>query len=188
MSWASLRAKPAPTFAYDALLALIASVLWIGAAVAHGPTPQTHTEAVEINAPAADVWAMVKDFGGLQRWHPAVISCEGGGNNTGAERQVSLKGGSFTDSLDEYDAAGMAYTYRLAKENPEVMPVSFYSSTLTVKPSGGGAKVEWLGRFYRADTGNYPPDNLNDEAAMNAMKTFFKMGLEGLKQKVESRH
>ena len=48
--------------------------------------------------------------------------------------------------------------------------------------------MEWLGRFYRADTGNYPPDDLNDEAAMNAMKMFFKMGLAALKQKVESRH
>lgn len=168
--------------------ALAACALWIGSAFAHGPTPMTHTETVEIAAPAANVWAMVKDFNGLQRWHPAVVSCEGPGNAAGAERQVFFKGGSLTDSLDEYNDAGMNYTYRLAKENPEVLPVSFYSATLTVKPSATGATVEWLGRFYRADTGNYPPDNLNDEAAMNAIKTFFRMGLDGLKQKAESRH
>jgi hypothetical protein len=32
---------------------------------------------------------------------------------------------------------------------------------------------------------NYPPDHLNDEAAMNAIRAFFRMGMEGLKQKVE---
>jgi mxaD protein len=169
------------------LLAL-AILVWSVPAFAHGPTPQTVTEIVEIAAPADRVWAMVKDFAGLQRWHPGVLSCEGGGNTTGAERQVFLKGGSITDSLDEYNAEGMNYTYRLAKENPEVMPVSFYSATLTVKPMPGGTVVEWLGRFYRADTGNYPPENLNDETAYNAMTTFFKMGLASLKQKVEGQH
>lgn len=170
------------------LLAVMVALLWISPAAAHGPTPQTVTEIVEIAVPPSQVWAMVKDFAGLQRWHPAVLSCEGSGNTAGAERVVFFKGGSITDSLDEYNAEAMNYTYRLAKENPEVMPVSFYSATLTVKPLGAGTIVEWLGRFYRADTGNYPPENLNDEAAMNAMKTFFKMGLGGLKQKVEGQH
>jgi mxaD protein len=169
------------------MLCLVAALLFAAPAAAHGPTPMTVTEMVEIAAPPAQVWAMVKDFGQLQRWHPAVLSCEGGGNMPGTERQVFFKGGSITDSLDEYNETGMNYTYRLAKENPEVMPVSFYSATLTVKPLGAGTVVEWLGRFYRADTGNYPPENLNDEAAMNAMKTFFKMGLGGLKQKVEGQ-
>jgi mxaD protein len=41
-------------------------------------------------------------------------------------------------------------------------------------------------RFYRGDTGNSPPENLNDEAAVNAMNQFFKNGLAGLKQKLEN--
>ena len=172
------------------LLAIIAALLCITSAhaYAHGPTPQVVTETVEIAAPPSQVWAMVKDFGGMQRWHPAVLASEGSGTNVGAERQIFFKGGSITDSLDEYNADAMNYTYRLEKENPEVMPVSFYSATLTVKPLGAASFVEWTGRFYRADTGNYPPENLNDEAAMNAMKTFFKMGLGALKQKVEGQH
>jgi mxaD protein len=171
------------------MLALAAALLSICfPASAHGPTPQTVTETVEIAAPPAQVWALVRDFGGLARWHPAILACEGGGNTAGAEREVVFKGGSITDSLDEYDAGRMSYTYRLVKENPETFPVSFYSATLTVKPAGAGTAVEWLGRFYRADTGNYPPENLNDEAAMNAMRTFFKAGLEGLKRKAEGQH
>jgi mxaD protein len=171
------------------ILASAAFLLWICCpASAHGPTPQTVTETVEIAASPAQVWNLVKNFSGLAQWHPTVLSCEGNGNAVGAERTIFFKGGSITDSLDEYDVARMSYTYRLAKENPEIFPVSFYSATLTVKPSAGGASVEWLGRFYRADTGNYPPENLNDEAAMNAMRTFFKTGLASLKAKVENRH
>jgi mxaD protein len=170
------------------LLALMITLAWISPALAHGPTPQTLTETVEIAAPADQVWAVVKDFGALKSWHPAVLSCEGGGNTVGAERQVTLKGGTFTDSLDEYDGPHMNYTYRLQKENPDALAVSFYSSTLTVKSSGAGTVVEWLGRFYRADTGNYPPDNLNDEAAIAAMKAYFQTGLAGLKHKIEDRH
>lgn len=170
------------------LLALTPLLLGLSTALAHGPTPQTVTERIEIAAPPAQVWSLVKDFNALQRWHPAVMGSQGGGNSVGAEREVSLKGGSITDSLDEYNAAAMSYTYRLAKENPETFPVSFYSATLTVKPAASGSAVEWLGRFYRADTGNYPPENLNDEAAMNAMRTFFRMGLAGLKRKVETQH
>jgi mxaD protein len=136
------------------------------------------TETVEIAATPAQVWAVVKDFDALAKWHPEVEACRGGGNAVGAEREITLKTGTITDSLDEYVPAAMTYTYRLAKENPAAFPVSFYSATLSVKPSAGGASVEWLGRFYRADTGNYPPDTLNDEAAMAAMTAFFKTGLE----------
>jgi mxaD protein len=167
------------------VFALIIAAFFASPADAHGPTPQTWTETIEIAAPPAQVWAAVKDFADLG-WHPAVAASKGGGNTVGAEREINLKSGAITDSLDEYDPAVMSYTYRLAKENPETLPVSFYSATLTVKPSGQNSTVEWVARFYRADTGNYPPDHLNDEAAMNAIRAFFRMGLEGLKQKEEN--
>lgn len=171
------------------IFALICAMLWVGPALAHGPTPQTLTERVEIAASPEQVWAVVNDFGALASWHPEVLACSGsGGNAVGAEREITLKTGTITDSLDEYDPAAMNYTYRLAKENPAAFPVSFYSATLSVTPSGAGAAVEWVGRFYRADTGNYPPEALNDEAAKAAMAAFFKAGLLGVKHKVEGRH
>jgi mxaD protein len=81
----------------------------------------------------------------------------------------------------------MTYSYRLAKENVDAMPVSFYSATIEVKPgANGGSEVEWIGRFYRADTGNFPPPEKSDEAATKAMTDFFRAGLEALKQKAET--
>lgn len=156
---------------------------------AHGPTPQKVDEVVEIAAPPEAVWAIVKDFDKIADWHPLVASSTGrGGNEAGGERDVTLKsGGVLTDSLDEYNAGGMTYSYRQAKENVEAMPVSFYSATIEVKPAGAGSTVEWIGRFYRADTGNEPPPEKNDEAAIKAMTEFFHGGLEGLKAKAEKK-
>ena len=158
-------------------------------ASAHGPTPKKVEETIEIAAPPAAVWAILKDFGGIADWHPLVASSEGkGGNVNGGERTVTLKsGGVLSDGLDDYDDAGMAYGYRLAKENVEAFPASFYSASIAVTPgSGGGSKVDWVGRFYRADTSNFPPEDKNDEAAIAAMTKFLHEGLEGLKSKAEA--
>jgi mxaD protein len=158
-------------------------------AAAHGPTPQKVEERIEIAAPPAAVWAIAKDFAGIASWHPLVEKSAGkGGSAAGAEREVTLKsGGVLADGLDDFNEQEMSYGYRLAKENVDAFPVSFYSATLTVKPNdSGGSEVEWIGRFYRADTSNFPPENKNDAAAVAAMKSFFSEGLKGLKAKAEA--
>jgi mxaD protein len=158
-------------------------------AAAHGPTPQKVEETVTIAAPPKVVWDAVKNFDALGTWNPLVASSVGrGGNGQDAERDVVLKsGGQLTDSLDEYLDNEMSYSYRLATPNIDAFPVSFYSATLSVKPgTNGGSEVEWDGRFYRADTGNFPAENQNDEAAIAAMTKFFHDGLQGLKAKLET--
>jgi mxaD protein len=158
-------------------------------AAAHGPTPQKVEERIEIAAPPDKVWAVVKEFANIGEWHPLLEKSEGkGGNAAGAERAITFKsGGVLTEGLDDYNDKEMYYGYRLAKENVDVFPVSFYSATLTVKPAASGSEVEWIGRFYRADTGNFPPENRNDAAAIAAMKNFIGEGLKGLKAKVEGK-
>lgn len=56
-----------------------------------------------------------------------------------------------------------------------------------ISPAGGGSEVEWIGRFYRGNTSNLPPENLNDEAATKAMTVFFREALDGLKKKLEGK-
>ncbi len=156
-------------------------------ASAHGPTPQKAEEKITIAAPPAAVWKAVQNFADLAAWHPGVERSTGG-NEPGAEREVTLKsGGVIVDGLDEFNAGEMFYRYRLAKENVAAFPVSSYFAKLAVKPAdGGGSEVEWMGRFYRGDTSNFPPENLNDEAAKAAMDKFFREGLDGLKAKLEA--
>jgi mxaD protein len=165
-------------------------VLGAVSAQAHGPTPQKVEEKIEISAPPDKVWEIAKDFGSIANWHPLLAKSEGeGGNGADAKRVITLKsGGTLTDSLDYFSDADKSYSYRLAKENVDVFPVSFYSSEVDVKPgANGGSEVEWIGRFYRADTGNFPPEDKNDAAAIAAMQNFIQEGLKGLKAKAEAK-
>lgn len=172
------------------LLPFVLAFIFAGHALAHGPTPKKVEESIEISAPPAKVWAIVKDFAGIAEWSPEVQESQGdGGDKAGGTRTLTLKsGGVIEDSLDEYSEDEMSYGYRLAKENVDAFPVSFYSASLAVKPEGDSAsKVEWIGRFYRADTSNFPPEDKNDEAAIAAMTNFFQAGLKGLKSKAEGK-
>jgi hypothetical protein len=78
--------------------------------------------------------------------------------------------------------------YRIERVDVKVLPVTNYSSWLTVTPVDGGAKsqVEWRGAFYRGYPNNDPPPELSDEAAVKTMTAVYKGGLEGLKKKVEA--
>lgn len=171
------------------LFALFAVCFGLTTAAAHGPTPQKGEEKIAIAAPPDKVWAVIKDFAAFADWNPEVTKCTAeGGNAPGATRVITLKnGGQLTEGLDDYNDKDMMYAYRLSQENIEVFPVSFYSATITVKPAGDGSEVEWIGRFYRADTSNFPPENHNDEAAVKAMQDFMKAGLEGIKAKVGAK-
>lgn len=169
---------------------MAALAFWIGAAapgLAHGPTPQRAEEKIAIAAPPDKVWAALKDFADLS-WHPGITALEAsGGNEPGATRTLTLKTGKIVEGLDEYSGDEMFYGYRLSTENLEAFPVSFYSAKISVAAEGAGSEVTWIGRFYRADTGNFPPEHLNDEAAMKAMTEFMKEGLAGLKAKIEGQ-
>jgi mxaD protein len=175
------------TFFARAMSVLIVCVGATAPALAHGPTPQKAEETVTIAAPPAKVWDALKSFGDVS-WHPAVVKVTAsGGNDPGASRTITLKTGDLVEGLDEYNDKDMAYGYRLSTENVEAFPVSFYSSTIAVTPAAEGSTVTWTGRFYRADTGNFPPEDKNDEAAVNAMTKFMQEGLKGLKAKVEGK-
>lgn len=155
-------------------------------AEAHGPTRQKVTVTTEVAAPPADVWAAIGDFQDMS-WHPAVASQEGeGGNEIDATRVLHLAGDgdpTISEILYKYDADKMTYSYRITEVAVEVLPVTNYSSHLTVKPLEGGSLVEWRGAFYRGYPNNDPPENLNDEAAIAAVTGVYELGLQALQEK-----
>lgn len=168
-------------------LALLA-FLPLAPAAAHGPTRQKVVETVTINASPDEVWARVKNFDALHTWHPAVEkSTTTGGNAPGAIRTLSLKGGgTIVEELESWSQADRKFSYRM--KDPGPVPVSNYSSTLTVKPADGGLTlVEWRGAFYRGYPNNDPPPDRNDEAAIKAITGIYQGGLGNLKKQVESK-
>ena len=155
-------------------------------ALAHGPTRQKVTLTTELAAEPAEVWAAIGDFQDLT-WHPAVVSQEGeGGNEIDATRALYLSdqgadGPKIDEILYKYDADKMTYSYRITEVDVAVLPVTNYSSHLTVKPlDGGGSLVEWRGAFYRGYPNNDPPEELSDEAAIAAVTGVYQAGLDAL--------
>ncbi|MFA9462203.1 SRPBCC family protein [Thiohalorhabdus methylotrophus] len=155
-------------------------------ALAHGPTPQKAREQIHIDAAPGAVWEVLGDLSSLADWQPRLKAVQVEGSGKQAKRVLVFNdGGTITEGMDEYDPERHYMGYRLSKEDPEVFPVSFYTATLEVKPDGNGSKVEWIARFYRGDTGNFPEEGQTDEAAQKAMHGFFQDGLKGLKAEVE---
>ena len=168
-----------------AALALLAGLAAPG--LAHGPTRQKVVEKVSIDAPAAAVWAKIRNFDALKDWHPAIAeSAADKANNVGSVRSLKLKGGGeLSESLEGYDDAQMKYSTR-AKDGG-ALPVSNYTATIQVSAEGGKAVVEWRGAFYRAYQNNDPPPEQNDEAAVAAIAGVYKSGLANLKKLVEGK-
>ena len=170
------------------LLAAATLALLVPAADAHGPTRKKTTETVEISGPPEKVWAVIGNFQDMS-WHPAIEKTEGkGGNGPEATRTLTLKGGgTIQEELAKFEPEQKSYSYRITAVDVKVLPVTNYSSTITVTPAEGGkSTVEWRGAFYRGYPNNDPPPELNDEAAVKAVSGVYRAGLDALKAKVES--
>lgn len=153
-------------------------------AEAHGPTRQKVTITREVAASPEKVWERIGNFQDMS-WHPAVHSTEGdGGNVIDATRVLTLgdeDGPTISEILYKYNAQKRSYSYRITEVDVAVLPVTNYSSHLTVKDGkNGGAIVEWRGAFYRGYPNNDPPEDLNDEAAIAGVTGVYEAGLDAL--------
>jgi len=169
-------------------IAIMLSVLACGYAAAEAPRLSV-TKTASIDAPAAKVWDAVKDFNALNSWHPAVATdeiVEGKNNAVGAVRLLTLKGGgTIKEKLLSFDSAGHTFKYAIVDG---VIPVSGYTSTLTVKSAGDNkSTVTWSGHFKRKNVGDNPGDKENDKTATDAITGVYQGGLDNLKKMFEAK-
>ncbi len=163
-------------------LIAVAALVLPGIAFAHGPTRQKAVESIEIDAPPAKVWALLKDWGGMATWHPAIAEV----NVNGTERILNLKGGGkVVEELEAVDDASMSLRYRM--KDPGPVPVNNYSAQMSVAAVGTKTMVNWKGAFYRAFLNNDPPAGQDDAAAVTAITGIYKSGLENLKKVAEGK-
>lgn len=180
------------------LLVSAALFCFAGLANAHGPVRAKMTATVIIDAPAAKVWDVIKNYDDMS-WHPSIKSVKGDGSNKKGEiRTLTLtNGGTITEELKSYDESKMAYKYKITEmsnagslthagqeEHIPVLPVGNYAAELSVVDKGGKAEVEWVATYYRAYVNNNPPTELNEEAADKAVSDVLTKGLNSLAHKV----
>jgi carbon monoxide dehydrogenase subunit G len=170
-------------------LALFATVASTAGVFAQAAAPRLHeTTMTEIAAPPTKVWAIIQNFSDFTWVPPVKSSTATAGNTVGSVRTLDLGGPKLLERLKAYDAAGMTYTYAITEDpaNIKTMPVTSYTSTITVKPSGSGSRVVWVGSFRRADVSPKPAANMDDKTATTAIAGVYNAGLDGLKKKAES--
>lgn len=167
--------------------------------VAHGPTRQSVEETVVINAPVEQVWEMVKDFGGMDKWHPAVEKVEMQGDKMRVLTLNTEGNPTITEELDEIDDEKRTLVYKIEEmsvvntiefNSQEVpyytLPVSNYKSWISVSETDAGTEVEWRGKFYRSFMNNPPvPEGQSDDEAVAAITGVYTAGLENLKNIME---
>lgn len=109
--------------------------------------PTSYASAV-VDADSERVWSLVRDFGGLDRWIPAVETCEieaGDRPDTvGCVRHLTLAdgGGSIRERLVDLDDGRRSYTYDIL-DSP--FAVRRYRATIRVAPvtDTNTSFVEW---------------------------------------------
>ncbi len=162
--------------------ALIAGAVALSPVVAsaHGPTRQKVEISTEVAVTPDKAWAAVSNFQDLS-WLPGVTKVEGSGSEVGSKRTITLANGEqITEHVDKLQPDKMMIMYRMDADNVKALPVTNYSSRITVKDAGGGkSTVIWWGAFYRGYPNNDPPAELSDEAAVKAVSDLYNAGLQG---------
>jgi hypothetical protein len=136
----------------------------------------SHVKVSEpIAAPAAKVWELLGDFGGVMKWGGDMLqSCRVEGSGVGAVRTVGLPGNiSIQERCDGYDVAGRALTYSIISKGP--IPLRNYVSTCRVVETGQNAcRVDWEGRF--------EPDGVPEEQAQSLVRGIYTGGIAAVRK------
>ena len=173
------------------LAAWSAAVLTVTAtaALAQSAAPLHLDRTVAIDAPPAKVWSMIGHFAGMT-WHPAIkASSATQGDTPGSVRTLDLGGPRLVEQLAAYDAAKMTYTYTITDlpANTQVLPVTAYTSTISVRPGPNATSVvDWQGTFRRLDPSATPQSGQDDAAALKAIDGVYSGGLAQLKKAAEA--
>jgi hypothetical protein len=128
-----------------------------------------------VAAPAAKVWALVRDFGGIAKWAgPMLQNLSVEGSGIGAVRRASLPGGlSLAERLEALDEKGRSLSYSIVEKSP--IPVKSYLSTMRVVETGPNeCRLDWTSRF--------EPDGATEEQAQNMIRGVYTNGIAGIRK------
>jgi Polyketide cyclase / dehydrase and lipid transport len=133
-----------------------------------------------INAPVEQVWARIRDFNALPKWHPGVAKSEieGGkpADQVGCVRNFAMKnGGVIRERLLEMSDLGHHYSYSIL-ESP--LPLTNYRATLRLRRISDGDRTfaEWSATF------DPDPSEKQAETEQFVSNGVFQGGFDALKK------
>jgi len=128
-----------------------------------------------VAAPAAKVWEIVRDFGGVAQWGgPAIQSCSVEGEGVGAIRHIGLPGGlAIAERLEAFDDAARTLSYAILEKSP--LPLRNYLATIRIEEAGPQAcAVDWSSTF--------EPDGAAEEQAQAMVRGVYTGGIAGIRK------
>jgi uncharacterized protein YndB with AHSA1/START domain len=148
----------------------------------------TVSEAMEIKAPPAEVWKIVKSFDGIAAWIPLVEKCtlvEGTNGKVGAVRAAQLKIGMLVhEELVAYREDDKTFSYALL---PSAFPLDDYVATTSVRPNhdGTGSIMIWTSTFRRKNFSANPPEAESDAGLIKALSGIYLESMGVVRKLVE---
>lgn len=128
-----------------------------------------------IDASPEAVWALLRDFGGIQKFSAGIESCSVEGEGVGAVRTLGMPGGiSFQERLERFDDAGRSLSYSILPGAP--LPLADYLATIRLSDDGGACAIEWSSSF--------EPKGVSEEQGVALVEGIYKGGIAGLKKAV----
>ncbi|MEI9405618.1 zinc-binding dehydrogenase [Mesorhizobium argentiipisi] len=131
-----------------------------------------------IDAPIEEVWAILRDFNGHDRWHPAIASSEIDGGEpadaVGAVRHFRLAdGGELREQLLALSDKDRRLSYCLL-EAP--LPLMGYVASIWLKPvtDGNATFWEWRSEFH-------PPAHRRDELVKLVAEDIYRAGFAAIR-------
>ena len=139
--------------------------------------------SINIDANASRIWDVVKDFDGLDVWHPVFSGADyksGSNNEVGAIRTLTIQDGpSFDEELLAWDGMARSFTYRVI--DPAPLPVKNYQSTMTIMQLRPGvSNVTWTSSYENNSNGD-----MADGEVIEFLNGVYKAGLEQVRASVE---
>lgn len=133
------------------------------------------TETVAVAAPPKTVWKMIGGFDAIGTWLPGVVSSpDNHGNHLGSVRTITLKAPGGPQVVEKLTARkAYSYSYKILSVDPKVLPVTGYSSTISVTKTDTGSLVTWHGSFT-------PAGGLDEAASEKAVSGLYRSGLDNI--------
>ena len=135
-------------------------------------------EVVDTSASPTKVWSIIKEFDSIGTWLPIAKSSPADkGTKIGSVRVITLKAPgdpTVTEKLTAHSNAKHSYSYAIVKVDPKVLPVTGYTSTISVVKTSGGSTVTWVGKFT-------PAEGVDEATADKAVSGVYRAGLDNIK-------
>ncbi len=129
-----------------------------------------------IAAPAAEVWGLLGDFGGIVKWSGGMVqSSTVEGTGVGAVRRNGLPGGmEIVERCEAYAAAARSLSYSMVGESRILSVRNYLSICTVVETSANECRVDWSATFDVVGA--------NEVQAQGMVRSLYLAGIAGVRK------